>query len=65
MILNNDLSYETRVICCPSISVNQDTGRDVQSVTIKFWDNYDYPDYEFTLMWNEIPTFIKEIKKCI
>ena len=64
ILLNNDASYKELIIARPTTSINQETGRDVDSITLYFWDSVDKPDYRVTLTKKEARKLKSIINSC-
>lgn len=64
ILLNNNKSYKELVNVVPTISINQETGKEVNSVTLYFWDSIDKPDYQATLTKEEVRKLKSIINSC-
>ena len=64
LLLNNDKSYKELITAIPTTSVNQQTWKDVNSITLYFWDSIDRPNYKVTLTKEETRKLKSIINSC-
>jgi len=64
ILLNNDKSYKELITAISTTSVNQETGKNVNSVTLNFWDRIYKYWYSVTLTKEEARKLKSMINSC-